>query len=202
MNSSDFITLTLYLLALINPVSKIFILTDIARSTDAKGFARICVESTLIAFLILSLLSVGGNFILAEIFHVSITAFRIAGGLIVFYVGARALLQGVFFDKGVHDRYAEESIVPLASPMIAGPGTITASITATSEFGALFTILAVTAALALNLMIMLLTKKIINPMLKFNIAGALVRITGLIVAAIGTQIFIDGMSCWLKGIGK
>lgn len=184
----------LALVALVNPISKIFVLSSLSGDADSKEVRRISVKATLIAAIILLLFAFFGNFILQAIFHVKIYAFQIVGGVVLFFKGFQALNKGLFFEVEANQRLEDASIVPLASPMIAGPATLTAAISFPSKYGMLITLGGIIIALLINLFIMLSSQKISKVLSKHNLMGALVRITGLIVATIGVQMVLDGIS--------
>jgi len=81
--------------------------------------------------------------------------------------------------------------------MIAGPATITAAVSFPAKYGLSITALSIIAAVAVNLFIMLLSPGITGSLIRHNIMGALIRITGLIVATIGVQMILDGFGEYL-----
>lgn len=205
MDTSDIFykifTNILYLIALINPISKICILSVFSKDdSDSKEMPRTVIESSIIAFFILLLVMLFGEFIFKSFLRVELYSLRIAGGIILFGVGFKALSKGVFFESGTQNRLSEISIVPLASPMIAGPATIAATLTLTVADGFFVTIIGVIVALLVNLGLMLMSKFLGKLLTKFNVMGALIRITGLIVATIGTQMILTGIANWLLNL--
>jgi len=187
----------LYLLALLNPVSKVSVLSAMAPSEEPSVLRGVVVESTLVAGAILLSVMLFGNFVLQDIFHVQIYSLRVAGGAVLFITGLNALRKGVFFEQDVHSRFADMAIVPLACPLIAGPATIAASLTLTTHVDKLPLILSLAVALVLNALIMLTSRQVSRVLLHFNVLGALIRITGLVVMAIGVQMVLDGCGNWL-----
>jgi len=118
--------------------------------------------------------------------------------MVLLYSGWVALQQGVLINIGKDVRIQDISSVPIAIPMIAGPGTITATVTFPAQYGTLVTVLAVFAALVVNLIIMLYAKNIGRVMIKLNIMSPFIRIIGLIIATIGIQMIFDGGIEFLK----
>lgn len=198
MNSADshtFLTIldcVLSLLALINPVSKIFIMSTIAEKSSFREVERISIRASLVAAIILLTFLFIGNPLLTHVFHVHIYSFKIAGGLVLAYRGFEALNKGLFFELKHTKKYEDFSIVPLASPMIAGPATITASVSFPAKYGMGITTLSIVVAVLINLLIMLTARHIHAHLKRHNVMGALIRITGLIVATIGIQMVLDG----------
>ncbi|PKL17590.1 MAG: MarC family protein [Spirochaetae bacterium HGW-Spirochaetae-5] len=191
---------TLLLIALINPISKIFLITTLKESTDESGLNNIIIRSSIIALIILLIFTFAGNFLLVNFFNIQIYSLKIAGGIVLVFRGFEALNKGVFFELSHNQKLEDLSIVPLASPMIAGPATITAAVSFPAKYGLTVTALSILAAVAVNLFIMLISPRIAGALSKHNIMGALIRITGLIVATIGVQMILDGLGEYISRI--
>lgn len=185
---------------LINPISKIFVLSTLTGKDAGDRISRAALKSSLIAGVILLSFIFIGNFLLSYVFHVQIYSFKIAGGIVLFMKGLEALNKGLFFEIKQKHKIEELSIVPLASPMIAGPATITAAVSFPPKYGLAVTLVAMTAAILVNLGLMLASKNISGFLVRHNIMGALIRITGLIVATIGIQMALDGVGDYLGGL--
>lgn len=63
-----------------------------------------------------------------EVFHVSIGSFRGAGGIILMLLGLE-VLDGFRLGQGSEEPQEDVALVPLATPLIAGPGMITTAVT-------------------------------------------------------------------------
>ncbi|MCX6236872.1 MAG: NAAT family transporter [Bacteroidia bacterium] len=193
-----FISTFITLLALINPVQKIFLINSLQERLTDRELRYISVKSSLTAFIILMLFLFLGNVIFTYVFRIQLYSFRVTCGMVLLYSGWVALQQGVLINIGKDVRIQDISSVPIAIPMIAGPGTITATVTFPAQYGALVTVLAVFAALVVNLIIMLYAKNIGRVMIKLNIMSPFIRIIGLIIATIGIQMIFDGGIEFLK----
>ena len=191
---STFITL----LALINPIQKIFVINSLQGQLTDKELRYISIKSSITAFVILILFLFLGNVIFTYVFRIQLYSFRVTCGMVLLYSGWIALQHGVLINIDKDVRIQDISSVPIAIPMIAGPGTITATVTFPAQYGALVTVLAVFAALAVNLVIMLYAKNIGKVMIKLNIMSPFIRIIGLIIATIGIQMIFDGGIEFLK----
>lgn len=192
---------SLALIALINPISKIFIVSTLAPKISHLDLKRVIVRSSAVALIILLSFIFLGNFILTQFFHIEIYSFKIAGGIVLTFRGFEALNKGLFFEVKYRQKLEDISVVPIASPMIAGPATITAAVSFPSKYGLAVTALSVVIAVAVNMLIMLLTPLISEGLSRHNIMGALIRITGLIVATIGVQMALDGFGEYLRVTG-
>jgi len=191
---------TLALIALINPISKIFLISSLRENSTSAEIKRIIMKSSFVAIIILLAFIFMGNFLLARFFHIQIYAFKMAGGIVLFMRGLDALNKGLFFEFNHKQKLEDMSIVPLASPMIAGPATITAAVSFPAQYGIPVTSVSIIFAVCVNLLIMMLAPFITTHLIKQNIMGALIRITGLIVATIGIQMMLDGLREFIKTI--
>lgn len=193
-----FISAFITLLALINPVQKIFLINSLQERLSDKELRYISIKSSITAFVILILFLFLGNVIFTYVFRIQLYSFRVTCGMVLLYSGWIALQHGVLINIDKDVRIQDISSVPIAIPMIAGPGTITATVTFPAQYGALVTVLAVFAALTVNLVIMLYAKNIGKVMIKLNIMSPFIRIIGLIIATIGIQMIFDGGIEFLK----
>ena len=188
---------SLYFLALINPASKIFLLSAKTPPYSWSELRAISLRATLAAFTILVTFSAMGTLLLTTIFHVELYSLSVAGGIILFLVGLTAVRKGVFYDENTRGLQGDVSIVPVAAPLIAGPGTITAAIPFASTHGLLITTICLTLALSVNLAAMLFSLQIGRFLERFRATGPLIRITGLIVAAVAVQMVLSGCETWV-----
>lgn len=186
----------LYLLALINPISKVSVLSVLASEEQREGFRAVTTKSTIAAVGILLGAMIFGDLLLRSVFHVELYSLRLAGGTVLFWVGFNALRKGVFFEQDAQSRLEDIALVPLACPLIAGPATIAACIALRAKEGIVQAAAAMVLAVAINHAIMLMSRPVGNALARFNILGALIRITGLVVMTIGTQMSLDGLVSW------
>ena len=152
------------------------------------------------AFLILAGSGIGGKVILENVFKVELYALQLSGGLVLLFSGLAAVQKGVFYHASdeQHPSIDELSVVPLAAPLIAGPGTIAATISFSIQFGFLSTLLALTPALLINLAAMYASRSI-SKILEFLVfVGPVIRLTGLVVMAMAMQMMLTGIASFIK----
>lgn len=185
----------LYFLAIINPVSKIFFLSGYEPKLNFRQVFELAWKSSVAAFLMLELFSLVGQSILENVFRIDPCALKITGGIVVFFIGWKAIREGKFFhqkESAMRDDLNELSIVPLAAPLIAGPGMITIVISSSIEYGFHSTTIAIFLAILMNFLFML-TSQFINDLFhKLHLLGPLIRLTGLLVAAVAVQMILSG----------
>ena len=187
---------SLYLLALLNPASKVLFLSTYEPQLTRRQIWELSWKSSLAALIILVVLAGAGEIVLRRVFKVELYSLRITGGLILFMIGWTAVREGRFIQKQEHnlrDNFTELSLVPLAAPLIAGPGTIAAAISGTAEYGLKMTAVALTLAILVNFVLMLFSRPINRVLNSTHLLGPLIRLTGLIIAAVSVQMVITGL---------
>jgi len=187
------------LLALVNPIQKVFVMTTLQAQFDEAKTRFIATKATLTAFIVLIFFLLLGELVFSYVFHVELYAFQITSGIVLFYNGINGLQKGTFIrvDSGVNLK--DITAVPIAIPMIAGPATITAAVTFPAHYGHTNTIVSMAVALGVNFLFMYYSRPIGKALNRFNLMGPLVRIFGLIVATIGVQMMLSGIaSFWIS----
>ncbi|MGD9110260.1 MAG: MarC family protein, partial [Phycisphaerales bacterium] len=166
-----------YFLALINPASKVLMLSSFQPKYSWKEIKKISLQSSTVAFVVLFILVSAGNFILRSVFHVEIYSLQIVGGLTLFLIGMSAITRGRFHRRSPNSDRMKISIVPIAVPLIVGPGTVVAAITFSSDIGLSSTVIALFLALVVNCVIMLASIKLGVIFERLHITEVLIRLT-------------------------
>jgi len=115
--------------------------------------------------------------------------FRIAGGLILFGISARDILNS---DRGSTDTHSDFGVVPLGMPIIAGPGTLTTILATVSTVGVVVTLIALVA----NLLLVLLafrSSPFLQRVLGLRTMRAIAKIVSLLLAAIAVNLVRRGL---------
>jgi len=197
MNLAQIIENSLYFLVLVNPITKVLFVTSRYPAYLPRELKSISIRSTIAAFLILVILASIGDFLFIKIFRVEIYSLSVAGGIILFIIGLKAVNKGKFFESGSeNDSSKDIAVVPLAAPLIAGPGAMTAAISFASINGSITTIICIAVATLINFACMLFSFQISRILDKFNATETLIRITGLIVTAVAMQMIFAGCTTW------
>ena len=126
---SSFVTL----LVTIGPIETAVIFASLTAGIHRGERQGLAVRSTAIAGFVLLLFAVGGNFTL-RLLHITLPAFRVAGGLLLFLQalsltfsgpGLSSISQG---ERDDAERAGDIAVFPLAFPLIAGPGSLSAAV--------------------------------------------------------------------------
>jgi len=192
-----FQTFVLYFVV-IDPLAAAPLFLIVTQGLKVKNKLRTAFEATLIATLILIFFAILGNFILSYL-QISLSAFTIAGGIILFLISLEML-----FDKRnqrkedeIKESSAATSIFPLAIPLLAGPAAITSVMISVADMGKNLVSQA-TGLLAL-ILVMILTfisfyvvsksSKIINK----KVTSVISRVIGIILAGLSVQFILNGI---------
>ncbi|MBX2869474.1 MAG: MarC family protein [Acidiferrobacterales bacterium] len=126
----------------IDPVGNAPIFLGLTAGFSAADRRRVAFRGVAIAFVILSLFALTGTVIL-DAMGISMAAFRVAGGLLLFYIAfemifaQRQVRREKTSSEALKEHVANIAAFPLAIPLLAGPGTISATILLSSQFSAL-----------------------------------------------------------------
>lgn len=179
--------------AIMNPIANTAVFTSLCDQLTSEEQRRTAFRSTFIAFIIVSIFALLGQS-LFELFGISITAFRLAGGILIFMIGYH-MLNGKESDLHAASTpvHSDVSVSPLAVPILAGPGTIATAMNYSmgSWEEALITITAFALISLLTLICFIFSTRILR-VLGADALSIITRLMGLILCVIGTQMFIDG----------
>lgn len=168
---------------------------------------RMALKALVIAAGILLAFAFGGAWLLNQL-HVTLDAFRIAGGLLLFLIGVDMLFEKraerreeraekVAAEHAAHPgREDDISVFPLAIPLITGPGAIASIMLFFSEEeGALERglILAGAGANLLLCLIAFLAAGALSRLMGATMANVLTRIFGILLCALAAQFVVDGV---------
>lgn len=187
------------LFVIINPLTTAFVFQNLLPYSTHDLKYQIAKRAALIAGTILIIFSLFGNFIF-QIFGITIPAFKIAGGLILFGIAMNMIKK----QEGEHDEKHHTSteldsddisVVPLAIPFISGPGSIATTMLLTSESQSrpeyLIVIISIILVVTLCYFTMKHSHKIVE---KIGVTGKKIstKIFGLILAVISIQFVLNG----------
>lgn len=183
----------LLLYIMIDPTDKILLLGLLREDYHLKDLFRFTLRANALGFVILATFAIAGQIILQDIFHIDINALKLAGGIILFKIGAEALEGGLSFTRQEESDLMSLATVPVAMPLIAGPAAITTVITFAVKDGILFAFLATLLAVLAVALTMLLALRFTERVNK-KLLSTTVRLMGLFIMAIGAQMAVEGFA--------
>ena len=201
MLTEIFISAFITLFVVIDPPGCAPIYAGLTKNASAAQARSMALRATAIAGAILLVFAFFGEALLGAL-HIQLDAFRIAGGLMLFFIAfemvfeKRTQRREERADKVSASEVEDVSVFPMAMPMLAGPGAIAAVMLLMNEatdwpagaavFAALGAVLVMTAAalVAAGPLIRILGDKV---------EAVITRLLGLLLAALAAQYVIDGL---------
>jgi len=190
------LTVFMAFFAIMNPIVNIPIFVKLTEGTDEIKKKEISKTATLVAFIIVLAFILVGKYIF-EIFGLTIPAFKVFGGILIFFIGFE-MLQSRKPSMHQNEKMAFDDAVtisPLAIPILAGPGTIVTAmnfVVKANFLHVLITILIFALITYFTYLAFIYSKYIIKLVgdKNFVIIG---KIMGLILGVLGANMLIEGI---------
>ena len=195
---TDFITVWLKFFFILTPFFALSLFLVMTRTLSPALKAKLALRVTGAVILTCLILYFFGNYIFS-VFGITLDAFRIGAGTILF-LSAVDLVRGAKGGQGEEDD-GDIAVVPLAIPVIVGPGTTGALLVMGAETTDMHTRLIGYGALlsaVLCVMILLLLSTQIEKLIGQRGLSILSKLTGLVVSAIAAQMIFTGIKNFLK----
>lgn len=186
------------LVPIMNPIAVLPIFGAFTEGLDAAGRNRTARRTALAVLVVTVLSAAAGRFVL-QLLGISLAGLQVAGGIVV---GASALAMIGGRMPGLNpEEHAEQgnasdpSVVPLAIPLISGPGAIGVLIAIASREAAPLPIVGVVAACAVMAALIWVVLRFGEPLLQrlgTTGIGVLVRLFGLAVLAVAVELVARG----------
>lgn len=196
------------LFVVVDPIGLVPSFVAITQGLSPRMQRQVALRACLIAAAILAGSALIGDWLLRTL-SITLPAFRIAGGLLLFSIasemvfGVRVTRQSQQAEKAVDEHVRNIAAFPLAIPLMAGPGAITASVLLSGRAGGdalrLGVLLgAIAAVLAICLAAFLTAGRIARLMgTTGNVVAS--RLLGVLLAALAVQFVIDGVRAAFGG---
>ena len=197
-----FCTTVIQMLVILNPPSAGTVILGVTGSLSVKERLAIARKVCIIGSVLLFVFAFFGQIILDSVFHISAAAFQVGGGLYLFTVGlsmASNEPEEENLESDAHGKINSMIITPLATPLLVGPGSLTATLVERTSlppgFGyelTFYIALAVTLALVyVCFVLMCKFSKYLTPL-----------ILEIIKKLIGIALICIAASSIIKGIGN
>ena len=206
MDTSFLISAFVTLFVVIDPIGLAPIFIALTPGMTTAQRRAIAVRATLIAAGLLFLFAFLGEQVLGFI-GISMPAFRIAGGILLFLTALDMLFERRTKrreDQADAEDAPDPSVFPIAIPLIAGPGAIASVILLTGEaqgaIGMASVLLVLIAVLVLAFLFFLSANLIERALGKTGIV-VVTRLLGMLLAALSVQFVLDGIRGFGVGLG-
>ena len=190
---SEFMKATIALFIIVDPFGNIPIFVGLTEKVQDAQKKKVYNTATIVGVILLLVFAFAGTGILS-LFGLSIYSFEVAGGILLLIIAIRILISGSM-QENVE---SPESIgaVPIAIPLLVGPGAITTTIFNIQQYDTIIAILAVLVVMAATWIILRYISKVYKFLGK---TGSLIiaRVMALLIAAIAVQYILTGVTHFL-----
>lgn len=204
--SSAFLTF----LVIIDPPGAAPIFSILTQGASKAQRRAMAFRSAFAGWVILMIFGLLGRPILG-VLGISLASFRIAGGLLLFYLAFEMIFgqrQGrkeerAKHHEGEHPDVDDISVFPMGTPMIAGPGAIASVMLWVSRADDYTETALVIGAMTLVILLTLGAMLIAGPLMKFigeKMEAAITRVLAVIMSALAAQFVIDGIKDSFPGV--
>lgn len=191
------------MLVTLDPPGLAPIFLSLTRGMSKSERKQVAIRASIIAFCIMAFFAVAGDIVLKAL-GVSLPAFRIAGGLLLFWIAFEMVFERRTERKQqtaetaiTQDHIRNVAAFPLAIPLMAGPGALTAMILLAGRAGGdpllLATLAVICGLVVLSCLLVFLSATPIAKLLGVTGNIVLTRLLGVILAALAVQFVIDGI---------
>jgi len=202
MNTDLLIQAVVTLIVTIDPVGLAPLFLAVTTGMNRAERRQVALRASIIAFGIFVVFAIAGTLILS-LFGITLPAFRVAGGLLLFWIAFEMVFER---RQQRHENTAQRaitqddihgvSVFPLAIPLMAGPGAISATILLSGEFSSAIDRAAligiILAIVAVTYGVYLLAERV-EGLLGATGRTVLTRLLGVILSALAVQFVADGV---------
>jgi len=202
------ISALLTLFVVVDPVALAPTFLTVTEGMPRASRRSVAVRASIIAGAILAGAALIGDWLLATL-EITLSAFRIAGGLLLFSIatemvfGVRSRHEGEAAEQALEERVRNVAAFPLAIPLLAGPGAITAAVLlagrANRDLVLLAVLIAVVIVVAAASLVSFLLAERLGRLLGMTGNIVLSRLLGVLLAALAVQYVVDGIRAVLAG---
>lgn len=186
----------------IGPIEAAPVFLALTAEDSAPLRRKLALTASIIAVAILVLFAIGGPTVL-ELLQIGLPAFRIAGGILLLMVAADLLLAQRTSLSSINKSEEREAkhhtdiaVFPLAIPLIAGPGSLTAVVLLMSRARDVAEQALVLFAIVFNIaltLVAMLGASVLNRLLGVTGVNVIARVSGILLAALAMQYVLDGL---------
>jgi multiple antibiotic resistance protein len=190
------------LFVVVEPVTLVPVFASLTDGASERYKRKMSLKAVAVSGVVLALFALAGAWFI-RMMGISIDAFRIAGGVMLFLIALEMVFaresgtKTTSEEKDEVQQRADISVFPLAFPFIAGPGALA---TVLLTFGTLkpdwmmtLGLLAVIALVLLITLVLLLLAPLVNRVMGVTGAHVVSRLAGVVLAALAVQFMVDGL---------
>lgn len=185
----------------VDPIATVPVFVTMTQQDSTDKKARMALKACVIAAFVLTFFALFGS-VIFKMFALTLAAFKIAGGILLMLTAMDMLRSKQVSTRTTEEEILEASakndiaIVPLAMPMLAGPGSIATVMVLTAQSKHWWQLIPIVASVLLTMLIAYLLLRgatLIDRLLGRTGRAVFERVMGLILAALAVQFVLDGV---------
>lgn len=184
------------LIVILDPFGTIPVFLGLTSRMTPKGQKRAALQATAVSISVILTFAVLGQQIL-RLLHISMEALKLSGGVLLFLVAMELLMGSDNEEPDTGDERVNVALVPLGTPLLAGPGAIAAVMVSVAQASAsVASWIGLVSAVAVAHLVMWATMHFSLVLSRFLGPGGimlLTKIMGLLLAAIATEMVMGGI---------
>lgn len=197
MNIYEMFTETLMLVAVLNPFGNVPLFVGMTEKMEKETREKLFKTIAVTGFFIMWLFSLVGEFLMTNFYKIDMKELKMAGGMILVVMAFRNLIFSIGKQDSQQDKMSPEdqikkAVIPMAFPMMVGPGSLTTVLILKAEKGTIMTSLSILIAFILIYLTFIIgnyLEKIVGTLVLYILS----RVMQIFIMSIGIRIFFSGL---------
>ncbi|MBS7623500.1 MarC family protein [Candidatus Bathyarchaeota archaeon] len=185
----DLVRATLALFIVVDPLGNVPIMISLTRHLPDDMRRKAFNTASIVASAIAIIIVLGGQQIL-NLFRIDMYSFMIAGGVLLILISIKILIYGQWIEASTARE--EVGAVPIAFPLLVGPGAITTLMVFHQTSGIVVTVVSVLLVMSLTRIVLRFIDNIYRKLGRIG-SDVVARLMAIFIAAIAVQFIIDGL---------
>ena len=195
---SEIFSAAVLLILIMDPLGNLPIFMSVLKHTEPKRRKAIMIRELLIALLLMLIFLFAGEKILAFL-NLRAETVSISGGIILFLIAIKMIFPSATGNSSGLPAGEEPFIVPLAIPLVAGPTLLATLMLLSHQYPNNLSHLVIALLIAWGGTVVILVQwSVFVGLLGVKGVNGLVRLLGLFLVWLATQLFLDGIRMWMK----
>ena len=201
----SYVEAILILFAIVDPIGSIPIFLDVAKQAPEEHRRKTLAAAVIVSVLILLIITFAGNAILKYVFHINLADLRLAGGLLLLVMAVNSLINSspsksdALKQKQSKTEAYELGCVPLACPLLAGPGAMVTSLAIHKSAGPVKAVVAIAVVFWIVAMLMFFIDYV-HKFIGATITTIFGKVMQLFIAAIGANMIMTGLQYYFPPV--
>ena len=191
------------LIVILDPMGLMPVFLGLTSKLSRTAQRKAAFQASLVSFGVILAFAFLGQQILRAL-HISMESLKLSGGVLLFLVAMELLTSSDMEQPDTGDDAVNVALVPLGIPLLAGPGAIVAVMVSMAQAHTVGSIVGVVGAVVATHLVIWLSMRFALELSRFLGTGGimlLTKISGVLLAAIATELVMGGVFDFIKNAG-